>query len=280
MAIALGSQDYSGDTRAQTSHADAPEGRWSDGLNEFATPSLLAALAVIFLFAGLVKGTVGLGLPTVSIALMTFVVPLPVAIALLLLPSAITNIWQAAVGGHFIALVRRLWLFLGLMGVMCWLVARTVASGGGTWPTLLLGIVVLVYAIMGLAKFRFNVSPAWEPFLSPIMGATTGVITGVTGISTMPGVPYMQALGLNRDALVQAFGMSFMTTTIALLVALTEVGTLDAPRAITSLFLLLPALAGMWLGQRLRPFLSERQFQVLLYLVLGAIAIHLIVTSI
>src|SRR5436190_20907565 len=69
---------------------------------------VLLALAV-FALAGTVKGLVGLGLPTITIALTSLVLPLTEAIALIALPTIITNVWQAAVGGRFRSIVRRHW---------------------------------------------------------------------------------------------------------------------------------------------------------------------------
>ena len=64
-----------------------------------------------FLLAGTVKGVIGLGLPTVSLAILTVAFDLPQAMALLLVPSFVTNLWQAMVGGHARELIARLWLF-------------------------------------------------------------------------------------------------------------------------------------------------------------------------
>ena len=61
-----------------------------------------------FLFAGMVKGIIGLGLPTISLALLTIATNLPAAMGLLLVPSLVTNIWQAAVGGKFREIFIRL----------------------------------------------------------------------------------------------------------------------------------------------------------------------------
>ena len=70
------------------------------------TDQIVIGLA-IFLLAGTVKGLVGLGLPAISIALMSLFLPLSEAIALIALPTIVTNVWQAAVGGHFWHIVRR-----------------------------------------------------------------------------------------------------------------------------------------------------------------------------
>ncbi len=55
----------------------------------------------VFLLAGTVKGLVGLGLPTITIALTSMVLPLTESIALIALPTIFSNIWQASIGGQF-----------------------------------------------------------------------------------------------------------------------------------------------------------------------------------
>ena len=74
--------------------------------------STLAAIAGAFLLAGFVKGVIGLGLPTVSIGLLGLLMTPAQAAAILVVPSLVTNIWQAAVGGGLLALARRLWPLL------------------------------------------------------------------------------------------------------------------------------------------------------------------------
>ena len=64
-------------------------------------PSTVIVILGTFLFAGMVKGIIGLGLPTISLALLTIATSLPTSMALLLVPSLVTNVWQAAVGGKF-----------------------------------------------------------------------------------------------------------------------------------------------------------------------------------
>ena len=74
----------------------------------------------IFLLAGTVKGVIGLGLPTVSLAGLSIFVELPVAVMLMVIPSAITNLWQAIDGPHFVELLRRFWLMLLASAIGVW----------------------------------------------------------------------------------------------------------------------------------------------------------------
>ncbi|EPN86571.1 membrane protein, partial [Pseudomonas syringae pv. actinidiae ICMP 19101] len=70
----------------------------------------LSALVIgTFLLAGTVKGVIGLGLPTVAMGLLGLVMLPPQAAALLIIPSAFTNVWQLATGGSLRPLLKRLW---------------------------------------------------------------------------------------------------------------------------------------------------------------------------
>jgi uncharacterized protein len=72
-----------------------------------------------------------------------------------------------------------------------------------------LGFLLMLYAVLGLTSVRFSVAPAAEWWLDPLIGALTGLITAATGVFAMPAVPYIGALGLSKDDMIQALGLSF-----------------------------------------------------------------------
>jgi len=108
-----------------------------------------------------------------------------------------------------------------------------------------------------LAKLRLRVPPRSERWAGPVIGAVTGVVTGATGVFVIPAVPYLGSLGLERDDLIQALGLSFTVSTLALAAGLAWHGALPLQAAATSLLALVPALAGMalggWMRVRVRP---------------------------
>ena len=69
-------------------------------------PSLLMLAALAFVLGGLVKGTVGLGLPTIAIALLATFIGLREAIAITIIPLVATNLVQVIQGGSPLALVK------------------------------------------------------------------------------------------------------------------------------------------------------------------------------
>src|SRR5882757_8042079 len=107
--------------------------------------------AATFLLAGLVKGVIGMGLPTVAMGLLAIVLPPAEAAALLVVPSLVTNIWQLLAGPRFMALARRLSTMM--LAVMLGTIAGVGILAGDTagLASLGLGIALAIYAVVGLA---------------------------------------------------------------------------------------------------------------------------------
>lgn len=229
------------------------------------TSFVLATITAIFVLAGFVKGMIGLGLPTVAMGLLALVMTPAQAAALLVVPSFLTNVWQA-MGPELTPLVRRLWPML--LGI-----CAGVWAGGGARASIGLGAVLALYGVLGLTSVEFSVPARLEPWLSPLIGVITGIVTAATGVYMIPSAPYLQAIGLKTDALVQALGLSFTVATVALATTLVQDGALQISIAGASVAALAPALLGMVLGQWLRARTRSETFRVCFFagsLLLGA----------
>ena len=244
----------------------------------FDAPTLLA-IVVTFLIAGTVKGVIGLGLPTVSLALLTVAINLPTAMALLLVPSFITNLWQAIVGGNGRAILRRLWPFLLMATVTVWLGTAALTRVDLSLLSALLGILLFVYSAVNLAGLRVTITMRQEVWLGPLLGSANGLLTGMTGSFVVPGVLFLQAIGLSRDSLIQAMGMLFTASTLALAVALQRNELLTIELGILSAAAVLPAIIGMLLGQWIRQKLSEQLFRRIFFISLLILGIYIIASA-
>jgi uncharacterized membrane protein YfcA len=239
-------------------------------------PVELAWIFLVFVLAGLVKGVVGLGLPTVAVGLLGIVMAPREAAALLVVPSLVTNVWQLAAGPSAGALARRLWPMLAGIAAGTLLGGLLLPASVSADAVAALGGALMMYAAAGLASFTLHVPPSGERAASPVVGLVTGAVTAATGVFVIPAVPYLQGLNLERqmgrDALVQALGLAFTTSTIALAASLLLAGQFEMQAAGLSFAALVPALGGMMLGQwirgRIRPELFRRCFFIGL-LVLG-----------
>jgi uncharacterized membrane protein YfcA len=228
-----------------------------------------ALIAAVFLLAGFSKGLIGLGLPTIAMALLTLLVGPVEAAALLLLPSFVTNLVQIAPARAAWALTHRLWPMLAGVVVGTALGALAWGGFGGRHGAVVLGLALAGYGALGLLAFR----PRWPERAGALVGALTGALTAATGVFVIPAVPWLQGIGLARDELMRALGLAFLVSTLALGLLLGGSGALDGARLMTSAFALLPALAGQALGAALRGRLSEAMFKRVFFaglLLLGA----------
>jgi uncharacterized membrane protein YfcA len=236
----------------------------------------LAAILATFLLAGFVKGVTGLGLPTVAIGLLSLVMSPAQAATLVVIPSLVTNLWQMTSGPALRPIARRLWpMMLGIF-IGTWLFGGVLTGSHAGAALTALGIVLLLYAAYGLSPLTLPyVSKRAETVLSPLIGAATGAVTGATGVFVIPAVPYLQALGFERDELVQGLGMSFTVSTIALTIMLADAGMLGA-LALSSLAALVPAVIGMEIGGRVRRTVRPEIFRRVFFLGLGLLGAYLL----
>ena len=216
----------------------------------------------VFALAGMIKGTIGLGLPAVAMGLLTLFISPFQAATLLIVPSMVTNVWQLFAEGHVLRLVRRFWsLLIGIIVGSIWSVFPTLGHGEFQSEALLGGMLTL-YGLYGLfAKNMPNLAP-YEKYLSPVIGYLGGALTVATGVIVIPVVPFLQSLHLKRDDLVQSLGLAFTVSTLCLAVFLQqnpiEAMPFDYKMALIALF---PALVGMWLGTKIRYRIPEQKFR-------------------
>ena len=220
-----------------------------------------AVIGGSFLLAGFVKGVVGLGLPTISLALLTALLDLPTAMALLVVPAFCTNIWQGFIGGHLVLLSRLLWPLLLAVIPFIWVGAALSDLFETAILTRILGGMVVSYAVLSFRFVPCNIPLSLQAWLGPLCGAINGVLTGLTGSLFLPGLMYLQAIGLSRDQLVQAMGLLFALSTLALGISLQETNRIDVGLWQISGFALLPALFGMHCGKICRGYLSDDLFR-------------------
>lgn len=218
-------------------------------------------MVTAFLLAGAVKGVIGMGLPTIAIGVLGLAMPPSQAAALIIAPSLVTNLWQAFAGAGLGRLLRRFGLLLaGLatstpLGV--WLFADLPAAAA----TGSLGTVLAVYGLLGLSRFHPSVGPGGEARWSLPVGIATGILSGATGVFVMPLVPFLNALRLGKDDLIQMLGIAFVVATVAMAVGLALIGRFGVTVAGQSLVAVVPALIGMGCGQWLRSRLSAENFR-------------------
>jgi uncharacterized membrane protein YfcA len=221
----------------------------------------LFCIAMVFLVAGYVKGVIGMGLPTIAMAVLGLLLEPIQAAALLVIPSLVTNVWQFLDGGSKVATIKRLWLMLLFVCVGTWLGIGLLTSSKSHWPSIWLGGVLALYAVVALFHPKFSMSSRFEVRASPFIGILTGILTGATGVFVIPAVPFISSMNLSKDELIQALGLSFTVSTVALAAGLGFSESYSESDLVISVLAVAPAMLGMFIGQKTRNAIEPLRFR-------------------
>lgn len=241
---------------------------------------MITLISATFFVAGLVKGMLGMGLPTIVLATLAAPLGLKEAIGFMLFPSLLANLYQSMSGGAFLYLLRRFHLFFlaAIIGIS--LGVAILAGGRDDLLLSLLGLVLCVYTSLNLSGWKLPTpKPERERIYNPIAGGLGGVMFGMTGVFIVPGILYLQVLGLKRDVLIQAMGISFIIITSAIALLMTSHGLLDRDQVLLSAISLVPMFAGITIGTYYRKSIPENLFSRVIMIALFLNGLHLITRS-
>lgn len=243
-------------------------------MNDYSTLNVLMII-ITFFIAGFVKGVAGMGLPTMAMGILSVIMSPVSAASLLIIPSFVTNFWQLFTGPSFLALIKRFWLMM--IGIVLGTLAGSwlLTSANTPYTGLVLGLALLIYSIHGLTAKPLSTPLRLERRLSPVMGVITGLLNGATGVFTLPAVPYIQSLGLSKEDLIQALGLAFTVSTIALAVGLAKGGAFHLGNISLSALAVIPALFGMWAGTIIRRRISVRTFRICFFIFIAVLGLEL-----
>ena len=234
-------------------------------------------MCAIFLLAGLVKGTIGFGLPTVGIGLGALISDIPTAMMLILVPTFLTNIVQIWANGSMKFVLIRSWAFLigavMLVPVGLWLVV--------TLPQFpferLLGASIFIYGAVSLGGFNPVIADDHNHFIGMGFGLANSLLTGLTGSFSVPGIMYLRALHFSTDDLLCAMGVLFLVSTFAMGSSLWWLGRATQDLSISSLAMCLPVGIGVWAGTCIRGLLADRIYKKLFLYGFMALGLYLII---
>jgi len=221
----------------------------------------MLVIAGAFIVAGVAKGAIGMGMPPIAIGLMTFALPLDQALAIMVLPTMVTNVWQAIYGGGFLPLLRRFSTMAATSVIALFAVAIWAGSLGSPTALAWVGVLLVIYSLAALTRWRPAVPRSSERWANPLIGAASGAVAGFTGVAAVPFLPYMQSLDMDRHELVQALGVMFLFIIGALTLALVWQGAFHLETTASGIAALAPTMIGVWLGQKGREAASPETFR-------------------
>ncbi|WP_415919600.1 sulfite exporter TauE/SafE family protein [Tateyamaria sp. SN6-1] len=241
--------------------------------------SLIAFATLVLLLAGTVKGFIGLGMPTVALALLTLQLDARAAVTLVVVPMLLSNVWQFWRGPDRMGCVRQHWRYAVILA-MC--VAATVWASQSVPDRVLRGVLgafVLVFCFFSWRNMVPDIPPHRVRVFEAISAVIAGLVGGLTAAWAPPLAMYLTGLRLDRDAFVQALGFLITAGSLSIFVMYVAVGHSTGPDLALSAYLLIPALAGFTLGERVRHRTNPELFKKVFLGAFAVLGVNLLVGS-
>lgn len=249
----------------------------SELIQHFGLVPLLFAL-VVMLCAGLVKGTLGFGLPMIAISGLGSIYSAEIAIAALIIPTLVTNLWQSLRNGPVAALasLRKYWLLNTVMLVTIWGSAQLVTQIPGNVLFMILGGVVSFFGLVQIAGWRPVLDSRHKFWMQAVVGVISGFFGGLSGVWGPPILVFLLAMNTAKTEMVRVQGLSFLTGSIILGAAHLNSGVLNATTIPLSALLLVPAIVGLIIGFKLQDRLDQVVFRRVTLIVLVLAGLNLL----
>jgi hypothetical protein len=244
------------------------------------TPYTFVVVLLALSAGGAVKGILGIGLPMVAVSIMATVVPVTSAVAVVFLPMILSNLWQAYAEGYHQVAFRRFWPLLIGLAAGTLIGSQVLVRADPDKVILFLGLVVIGFCASSLFQERFRVPAAWEPWLAPLVGLGAGFVGGFSAFFGPLMVMYLVALKLERDEFVGSVALANFTGAVVLYGSLALMGRLALPDLTASALALVPVLACMEVGRRLRRRIEAEMFRRVLLLALLVMGLNLVRRSV
>lgn len=239
---------------------------------------VLALIVGITLVASFVKGAVGFALPMIMISGLASLMPPEQALATLIFPTVVANLWQGLRGGlvQAVGVVREFWLYLVMVLVLIALSAQLVTGLPPGALYLGLGVVMVVFSALQLAGWAPQI-PAGRRWIADLgIGSIAGFTGGISGVWGPPTVLYLAAINAPKRKAIQMQGVVYGVGAVVLMLSHLRSGVLNVETAPLSLAMVGPMLCGLRAGQMVQDRLDQARFRRAMLFVLVIVGLNLL----
>ncbi|MEM9330422.1 MAG: sulfite exporter TauE/SafE family protein [Pseudomonadota bacterium] len=232
--------------------------------------SIIVWVLAIFLFAGVIKGVLGFGLPIITMSLLPFIMPIEKAIVISAFVQPATNVFQLISAGGVGKSLRLVWPVLLMLVPGVAIGAWYLTSLDSKSLLLLVGLTIVTFALVNLMGFRIDIPARHKVLIGGAFGFTAGVFGAMTALNGWAFIMYLVGIGADRPTFRSAIALLFLVSGALISSSFWAIGWLTWEAALLGAIALLGAFPGMSLGNRLGERLPGESFRkgVLIALVL------------
>ncbi|MGB5558406.1 MAG: sulfite exporter TauE/SafE family protein [Paracoccaceae bacterium] len=226
-------------------------------------PFFIGVAVLVTVVGGFVKGAVGFAMPMIMISAMGSFMPPELALAALIVPTVVANVWQGLRGGLAAAwaAAKRFRFYISIVLVCIALSAQLVRILPASAMLLILGLPITLFALMQLVGWRLTIRPENRRRAEVIIASFAGLVGGISGVWGPPTVAYLTALDTPKADHMRTQGVVYASGAVVLFFAHLQSGVLNAQTLPLSLALVAPALAGMMIGFWAHDRLDQERFR-------------------
>jgi len=240
-------------------------------------PQTLALISAAIFIGGIVKGISGLGLPIVTIAIVVNFVSAPMALAIVVVPILVTNLWQAFRSGDLLAPARQFAPMIICFVISLVVTAHFVVKFDPKTLFGILGVCVTIFTLSNLIRPpATTLSPATQKWAAPLAGTLGGILGGLSTIWGPPMMMYLMLLRLPKDTWVRVIGLVWTMGAIPLTLSYWANGILNAQTTPLSIYACVPGMLGILVGEVIRKRIDQETFRKFLLFALFIIGLNLI----
>lgn len=230
---------------------------------------------VAFIFAGTIKGLVGIGMPTAAISVLAQVADPRLAIILVMAPGLVTNTWQLLRSGKALEAITK---FAPFAIVMMLGIAFFAQFAAGLPLNILLvgiGIVIVLFVVTSIITPP-QIPEKYDIATQLSFGSISGLLGGLTAIWSPAIVMFLLARNVARDLYMAATGLLVLLGSFSLIFGYWHAGALSGQLVGQSAAMIVPALIGYSIGEWLRNRLDSKQFKNLVLFVFFLMGLNLL----
>ena len=243
-------------------------------------PIVVIVIILAVMAGGLIKGTIGFGMPMVALPLIAFAVPVTTAMVLLCAPIFLTNFLQMKLK-QGISSYRFLPMFLFLV-VGLIIGARLILEINLNTITQIIAILIIFAAVINCFGFKINnnINKKNEKIITSFIGFGSGILGGLSTVYGPPMLAYLVAVDLPKEKFVRTVSTMYFIGSFPLYGSLIYYGFATKQDLIMSLILIIPALIAQQIGTKIRDKINQKQFRNCILVTLVILGIMLFIKTI